>query len=57
MVKYPWNECIADQKADGKSDESANKICGSIKARNSKLAQVQLKGMVLSARLDSKTKP
>lgn len=57
MVKYPWNECIADQKADKKSDEVANKICGKIKARNSKLAQVQLKGIVVSASLDSKTKP
>ena len=31
---YPWPECIADQKKDGKSDESANKICGSIKAKS-----------------------
>ncbi len=32
---YPWDDCIADQKADGASQESAEKICGSIKAKNS----------------------
>jgi hypothetical protein len=30
---YPWGQCISDQKKDGSSDESAKKICGSIKAK------------------------
>ena len=29
---YPWDKCIADRKEEGKSEEDANKICGSIKA-------------------------
>ena len=29
---YPWDKCIADRKEEGKSEEAANKICGSIKA-------------------------
>ncbi len=32
---YPWDQCIKDQKAAGHSQESAEKICGSIKAKNS----------------------
>jgi len=32
---YPWDECIADQKKAGHSEESANKICGYIKSKNS----------------------
>jgi hypothetical protein len=32
-AKYPWDKCIADQKAAGHSDESAAKICGAIKNR------------------------
>lgn len=32
--KYPWEECIADQKARGYSQERAEKICGSIRAKN-----------------------
>lgn len=32
--KYPWDECIADQKAKGYSQERAEKICGSIRAKN-----------------------
>ncbi|MEM0142559.1 MAG: XkdF-like putative serine protease domain-containing protein [Candidatus Parvarchaeum sp.] len=34
--KYPWKTCIADQKRSGHSAESANKICGSIKAKYGK---------------------
>jgi hypothetical protein len=30
---YPWDECIDDQLDRGKSEEEANKICGSIRAR------------------------
>ena len=30
---YPWEQCIKDQKKDGKSDESARKICGYIKRK------------------------
>ena len=30
---YPWGQCISDQKKSGSSDESAKKICGSIKAK------------------------
>lgn len=31
---YPWDKCIADQKSKGYDDETAKKICGSIKAAN-----------------------
>ena len=31
---YPWDECIADQLNKGHDEESANKICGYIKAQN-----------------------
>ena len=31
---YPWDQCIADQKARGYGDERAAKICGAIKARS-----------------------
>jgi len=34
MADYPWDECIADQLAKGHDEESAAKICGSIKAQN-----------------------
>jgi len=30
---YPWGQCISDQKKDGHDQTSANKICGSIKAK------------------------
>lgn len=30
---YPWDQCIADQKAKGNSDEDAARICGAIKNR------------------------
>lgn len=33
-TSYPWDKCIADRKEEGKSEEEANKICGSIKAAN-----------------------
>ena len=41
MGKYPWDQCISDQKKRLRKkgqrtgvDESANKICGYIKAKN-----------------------
>ena len=37
MAKYPWSQCVSDQKGKGSSEESANKICGSIKAKNAQL--------------------
>jgi hypothetical protein len=33
-TSYPWDKCIADRKEEGKSEEDAKKICGSIKAKN-----------------------
>ncbi len=30
---YPWDECIADRKRDGYSEEQAEKICAAIKNR------------------------
>ena len=30
---YPWGQCISDQAKAGKDKDSANKICGSIKAK------------------------
>lgn len=32
---YPWGQCVADQTADGKSEESARKICATIGRRSS----------------------
>lgn len=32
FADYPWDECIADQLDRGYSEESANNICGWIKA-------------------------
>ena len=34
LADYPWDKCIADQKKAGHSQESAEKICGSIKAKS-----------------------
>lgn len=31
---YPWDECIADQLGDGHSQDSAKRICASIKAKS-----------------------
>jgi hypothetical protein len=31
---YPWDQCVADQMKAGYDEETAKKICGSIKARN-----------------------
>lgn len=31
---FPWPDCIRKMKSEGNSQESAEKICGSIKARN-----------------------
>jgi hypothetical protein len=35
FAPYPWDDCISDQLAKGASQESAEKICGTIKANNS----------------------
>lgn len=35
-AEYPWEQCIADMKREGKSDESAKKICAAIKNRSVK---------------------
>lgn len=32
LATYPWDECVADQLDRGYSEESANNICGWIKA-------------------------
>ena len=34
FAAYPWDQCIQDQLDAGHDEESANKICGFIKARN-----------------------
>lgn len=34
LAEYPWEKCIADQKAAGYSEEVANKICGAIRSKN-----------------------
>lgn len=34
LADYPWDKCIADQKAAGYSEEVANKICGAIRSKN-----------------------
>ena len=31
---YPWDQCMSDQQAKGHSQDSASRICGSIKAQN-----------------------
>jgi hypothetical protein len=33
LADYPWEQCIADQKSDGHSQDVAQKICGAIKNR------------------------
>jgi len=33
LADYPWDQCIADQKKSGYSEEVADKICGAIKNR------------------------
>jgi hypothetical protein len=37
---YPWDDCIADQLNAGHSQDSAEKICGTIKAQNSAVADM-----------------
>jgi len=32
LADYPWDECIADQSARGLDEESANRLCGWIRA-------------------------
>ncbi len=36
---YPWEQCIADRKKEGHSQESAEKICGAIRARSQGLGK------------------
>jgi len=38
--KYPWDECIADQMKRYKSKETAEKVCGKIKAQSGKAASL-----------------
>jgi hypothetical protein len=38
FASYPWDQCIQDQLDKGESQESAEKICGSIKAQNANAA-------------------
>jgi hypothetical protein len=38
LASYPWDECIADQLDRGYSEESANNICGWIKANYQEMA-------------------
>ncbi len=33
LASYPWDECIADQMKRYGNKETAEKICGSIKAK------------------------
>ena len=35
FAAYPWDECIADQRAAGYGEEAAKRICGAIRAKNS----------------------
>lgn len=56
MAKYPWSECMSDQMKEYGNKDTAQKVCGSIKARNSKLAQIETTGRILSAKLDSLNK-
>jgi len=32
LEAYPWDECVADQVARYGDEETANKVCGAIKA-------------------------
>ena len=40
---YPWGQCISDQKKAGHDQNSANKICGSIKGKYGETKKVQEK--------------
>lgn len=40
-AEYPWDQCIADQKARGYGDERAAKICGAIRARGSESRRIE----------------
>jgi hypothetical protein len=33
FAEYPWDECIADMKAEGYGEEAAKRICGAIRAK------------------------
>lgn len=42
LAKYPWDKCMADMSAQGYSKDAASKICGSIKAKGTTMAEDQL---------------
>jgi len=39
LAEYPWDECVADQLKRGYSEDSANNICGWIKANYQEMAE------------------
>ena len=39
LASYPWDECVADQLKRGYTEESANSICGWIKANYQEMAE------------------
>lgn len=44
-----WAECVADQKAHGHSQESADKICGSIEAKSKQEAEKSMQSEAAKA--------
>ena len=48
---YPWGQCEADQKKAGHDKESADKICGSIKAKYGETIQQSMMRQVLETKL------
>lgn len=51
---YPWEQCIKDQLDKGEDEESAKKICGSIKAKYNSQSQgaIQMTEQEIQAKLD-----
>jgi len=49
---YPWGQCQADQKKAGHDKDSANKICGSIKAGNETIEETVMR-QVLDASVEN----
>lgn len=47
---YPWGQCQSDQAKAGHDKDSANKICGSIKAANETIEETIMK-QVLETKL------
>jgi hypothetical protein len=50
LAKYDWNKCIADRQKDGYSKESAEKICGAIKAKGVNMSEEPLEMAVTNVR-------